>query len=320
MMSRIVRQLTSGIVPVLLFPFVLTPVAGASAPWPTNFQAAQAQAKAQNKPLLVAFTGSDWCPWCQKLKVEVFDKPPFPAEARKHFVLIDIDFPHDKKLSDTLKEQNDKLAKKYGVNSFPSVLLMKPSGELMARAGYNAGGPEKYLNQLTSMLKTYEGIAPLRAKLPEANGLDRARILDELIQSYNKLNNEVPAIPGWRKEILALDSDNSAGLKRKYEFRVYFDDARNMLGSGKPGVAQNIIDKALALTYLNPQQVQRALIVKSNCCVAMKRYQASLDNLHKALDLAPKSPNADTLKDLIKKSEKLLDENKPKTAGVEKGA
>jgi thioredoxin-related protein len=310
----------SGIVPVLIFHAVLTHVAWAAAPWQNNFQAAQTQAKAQNKSLLVAFTGSDWCPWCQKLKAEIFDKPPFPAAARKQFVLVDIDFPHDKKLSDALKEQNDKLAKKYGINTYPSVLLMKPDGLMMARTGYNEGGPEKYLNHLTGMLKTFEGIAPLRAQLPEATGLDRAKILDELIQSYNKLNNEVPAIPGWRKEIVALDPDNSAGLKRKYEFRVIFDDARNALGSGKPVVAQNTIDKALALTYLNPQQIQRALIVKSNCCAAMKRYQASLDSLHKALDLAPKSPNIDTLKDLIKKSEKLLDDNKQKNAGAEKGA
>ena len=79
-------------------------------------------------------------------------------------------------------------------------------------------------------------------------------------------------------------------------------------------MAEAAIDKALALPDLNPQQIQRATIVKSNCCVARKDYQASLDCLRKALDTAPKGQNTDTLKALIQRSEKLLETQKPKKA------
>jgi thioredoxin-related protein len=318
-MCRIIR-LPFGLVPVLILQAVLAHAAGSKeVPWPTNFQAAQVQAKAQSKTLLVAFTGSDWCPWCQKLKTEVFDKPPFPAAVRKQFVVVDIDFPHEKKLPDQLKEQNDKLAKRYGAYTYPTVLLLKPDGTLMARTGYMEGGPEKYLKRLAFLTKTYQNVTELRQQLPTAAGLDRAKLLDQLIGGYDKLNNQIGPIAGWRKEIVALDPDNEAGLKHKYEFRVYLDDARSALGAGRPKVAEATIDKALALPGLNPGQVQNAAIVKSNCYVARKDFQASLDCLRKALKAAPKGQNVDELKELIQKSEKLLEGQQKKT-GEQKGA
>ena len=90
--------------------------------WQTDFKAAQAKAKEEKKYLLVDFTGSDWCGWCIKLHNEVFDKEPFKAEAPKQFVLVELDFPHEKELSDDLKKQNKELAEKYKVEGFPTVL------------------------------------------------------------------------------------------------------------------------------------------------------------------------------------------------------
>jgi thioredoxin-related protein len=312
-MLRIIRRFLSGLAPVLVLHAVLANAAATKeAAWQTNFQAAQAKAKAQKKILLVAFTGSDWCPWCKKLKAEVFDKQPFASAAHKRFVLVQIDFPHEKKLPNELKEQNGKLAKKYKINTFPSVLLLKPDGELIAHTGYSPGGAENYNKKLAGLMKTYGSLAELRTQLPTATGLDRAKLLDQLIEAYNKLGNDIGDIAGWRKEIVALDSDNKAGLKRKYEFRMYVDGAQKALSAAKPAVAEAAIDKALALSGLNPQQIQRATIVKSNCCLAREDYQASLDCLRKALDAAPKGQNADTLKALIRRSEKLLEAQRAK--------
>ena len=313
-MMNSILQRTTFVFSILVFQTAFTGLAAAGGlEWRTNLQAAQAQAKALNKPLLLAFTGSDWCPWCKKLNEEVFSKPAFGA-IEKRFVLVSVDFPHEKKLPDAVKEQNDKLAKKYGISTFPRILLVKPDGELMAIAGYQPGGAEKYVKLLADLMKTYDNVAKMRAQLPDATGLDRARLLDQLIGGYVKLGNEIPALGAWRKQIVSLDSDNQAGLKQKYEFRVILDDARNALASGKPKIAEMTIDKALALPNLKPAQIQRGSIVKSNCLLARKDYQASLDCLKKALDLAPKSPNADTLKELIKKSEKLLESQNAKVA------
>ena len=59
----------------------------------SDFEAAKAKAKAENKLLLVDFTGSDWCVWCKKLKAEVFDQDTFQTAAPEQFVLVELDFP-----------------------------------------------------------------------------------------------------------------------------------------------------------------------------------------------------------------------------------
>ena len=45
--------------------------------WYINAEKAFADAKKNNKSVLMNFTGSDWCGWCIKLEGEVFSKPAF---------------------------------------------------------------------------------------------------------------------------------------------------------------------------------------------------------------------------------------------------
>ena len=61
--------------------------------WLTDLPKAQAKAKAENKLIMLDFTGSDWCGWCIKLNKEVFSKPDFAEFARKNLVAVEVDFP-----------------------------------------------------------------------------------------------------------------------------------------------------------------------------------------------------------------------------------
>ena len=135
--------------------------------WHTDFEAAKAKAKAEQKLLLVDFTGSDWCGWCIKLKDEVFDKQAFEKEAPKAFVLVELDFPHNKELSEKLKKQNEQLAKQYKIEGFPSILLLDAAGEVVARTGYRPNGPEAYLKHLDQFVTIHKSIVDMRAKLAE---------------------------------------------------------------------------------------------------------------------------------------------------------
>ena len=116
--------------------------------WQTNFDAAKAKAKTEKKLLLVDFTGSDWCGWCIKLKEEVFDKEAFRSEAPKQFVLVEVDFPHEKELSKELKEQNEKLRDEFKVQGYPTVLMLDAEGKLIGRTGYRPDWPDEYVKHL----------------------------------------------------------------------------------------------------------------------------------------------------------------------------
>jgi thioredoxin-related protein len=55
---------------------------------PVDLNAALAQAKAQNKLVLMEFTGSDWCPPCMKLQKEIFSRSAFQAYAQSNLVFL----------------------------------------------------------------------------------------------------------------------------------------------------------------------------------------------------------------------------------------
>jgi len=126
-----------------------TVTARAELTWLTDLDEAKKVATKENKKLLVDFTGSDWCGYCIKLHKEVFDTPEFEKFA-KDYVLVELDFPKRKELPAAEKAKNQAAQKKYGVNGFPTVIIMNTSGKVLNRAeGYSPdSGPSAYLPQL----------------------------------------------------------------------------------------------------------------------------------------------------------------------------
>ena len=120
--------------------------------WEENLETALQKAKAENKAVLVNFTGSDWCQWCIKLSNEVFSKPEFKEYADANLILVRLDFPKNIEQSIETKAYNNRLAQRYGVQGFPTVLLFNSSGSLVKTTGYLPGGPLTYINDLKSSL------------------------------------------------------------------------------------------------------------------------------------------------------------------------
>jgi thioredoxin-related protein len=107
--------------------------------WPTDFVAAKAAAKEQQRPILAFFTGSDWCPPCKKLRAEVFATAAFREWADKKVVLLEIDQPKQKVLPKELQQQNEELVRHYGVRSFPTVLVFDHDGKVTGQVDYQPG-------------------------------------------------------------------------------------------------------------------------------------------------------------------------------------
>ena len=119
--------------------------------WVTDLRAALNQAAAENKAVLVDFTGSDWCGWCIKLKKEVFDQQEFQAFADENLVLVEIDFPRAKQQSDALRRANKELASKFGIEGYPTVFILNANGDRLLQTGYKAGGPKAYIKHITAI-------------------------------------------------------------------------------------------------------------------------------------------------------------------------
>ena len=129
-------------------------VNAAESTWLTDLPKAEAQAKAENKIVLMDFTGSDWCGWCIKFKKEVLDTPEFQEYAAKNVVLVEVDFPNKKEQSADLKKANKALEKQYKVNGFPTLVVLDKNGKEIGRqVGYAKGGPKAFIEKLEGFKK-----------------------------------------------------------------------------------------------------------------------------------------------------------------------
>jgi thiol:disulfide interchange protein len=98
--------------------------------WTTDMEKAFKKAKAENKSVLVEFTGSDWCPPCIAMRKNVFTKNEFITKVSKDFVLVELDFPNGNAAT---KEKNQPYAEKYSIEGFPTVILFSPEGKEFTR-------------------------------------------------------------------------------------------------------------------------------------------------------------------------------------------
>ncbi|SDX47760.1 Thioredoxin-like domain-containing protein [Lutibacter oricola] len=106
--------------------------------WEESFTKAERLSKSKNKPMLIFFTGSDWCGPCKMLIEDFFSTEKFSSYKDK-YVLYEADYPRNRDLvSASQKKDNSKLQKKYGVSSFPTIVIVDSKGkELDRRKGYN---------------------------------------------------------------------------------------------------------------------------------------------------------------------------------------
>jgi thioredoxin-related protein len=132
---------------------VLGGIAAHAESWDDNFEKVKKDAARKELPILMLFTGTDWCPWCVKLENEVFSENEFKRYARKNLVTFIADFPRRKSLSKKTTKQNKELAATYGVKGFPTVVLVDAEGKEIARTGYKEGGAEAYVEHLKELLK-----------------------------------------------------------------------------------------------------------------------------------------------------------------------
>lgn len=151
MKTRILR------IPSLFVAILLLGCLGATAggtQWLTDYDAALQQAKSSKKNVLLDFTGSDWCPGCIQMDKEVLNTSQFKDYADKHLVLMRADFPISKPLPQKLQDQNDKLQEQYGIQGYPTFLLVNKNGDVLGmQMGYLTGGPSAFIAKLESMKK-----------------------------------------------------------------------------------------------------------------------------------------------------------------------
>src|SRR5688572_30291819 len=79
--------------------------------WVTDIEKAKVLSKKSGAPLFLYFSGSDWCPHCKKLDLEVLSKSQFQSALKGKVIFVHLDFPRHSEQDLKTKEQNSKLKK-----------------------------------------------------------------------------------------------------------------------------------------------------------------------------------------------------------------
>lgn len=123
--------------------------------WSPTFKEALQKSKKENKPVLIYFTGSDWCGPCKILDTELFHTEKFKALSDRNLVLLEVDIPRRIDLLTPKKmSENYMLQHKYGVQSFPTLMMVNYKGKKLGeKKGYIM--TEYYYPFIQSVIQKY---------------------------------------------------------------------------------------------------------------------------------------------------------------------
>jgi len=104
--------------------------------WTQDYDAALKLAATKQLPVLLNFTGSDWCGWCKLMDRQVFSMPEWHDYATNNLILVAIDFPQNKALvPQEYVQRNEKLSKHHGIQGFPTYILLNAEGQKIGQLG-----------------------------------------------------------------------------------------------------------------------------------------------------------------------------------------
>lgn len=238
-----------------------------NAQWETDVEKGAQKALKEGKDVLLLFTGETWCPPCQKLKSEVLTADGFVGEISGDFVLIKLDFPQDSDPAEA-KHPRYKWADRFGVASYPTVVLTDATMKPFAITGYEAGGVENYLGMLSEHRRARQNRDEFLAKAEKAKGPEKAKLLDKAISEMDEI-----IVPIYYadviEQIVELDSDDALGLRTKWNAdadaemrKVIMTDLMLIARIEKPDTAIKMIDEVMGELDFPVQQKLEILQIK----------------------------------------------------------
>ncbi len=159
--------------------------------WLQNYNDAVSQSQATGKPILILFTGTQWCPACMKLEHEVLRRPEFIQALGSRFIFLKAEFP-DYGEEAVRTSPYKSLLEKYGVNAFPSMIIIQPDGQALFVVNYQPGGADVYIRELLQKLNfghiNPSMNTPSQSSMPSTNTPSKSSMPNQNMGSYDQPN------------------------------------------------------------------------------------------------------------------------------------
>jgi thioredoxin-related protein len=126
--------------------------------WLTDIDEAKKEAVTAKKPILLFFTGSDWCPPCKTLKKDFFNSEAFEKKSEQ-FVLVMVDIPRRTDIiTPEQRKKNEVLVGKYNKNGgYPNLVALNSNLNIIGElSGYTfLRETDTHFNFIDSVLENY---------------------------------------------------------------------------------------------------------------------------------------------------------------------
>lgn len=257
-----------------------------------DFEAAKKKAAAENKDLLLDFAGSDWCPPCKDLSKRILSQESFQSEAKKNFILVELDFPNDKSgMAKETIQQNDELQERYMIEGYPTLILTDSVGLPYAKTGHRPGDPAGYLTHLAELRKSKTSRDEMFAKGKTAKGLEKAKALyaglQEIPGDYHSL------YPAIIEEIKKNDPKDQTGILAAEKIKdamVSLETGLQLaMQGGDTAQALSLVDGFVTKHQPKGEKKQEVLMIKLNLLYEKKDFVTFEKVLDEIIAVAPDS-------------------------------
>ena len=188
--------------------------------WTMDFEAAKKLAKEKNLPILMNFTGSDWCGWCKLMDKNVFATEEWKTYATQNIVTVFIDFPKDKTLvPEKFVERNKELSKKFSVRGYPSYILLASDGEkqIGQLGASRSATPKSFILDMQKQIDWPKKIA----KLPPKDKAEYDKVMADVEVVEKEMRAWLETKPKKNEE---NDKKHASFVKRMSEFQQALDE------------------------------------------------------------------------------------------------
>ena len=123
--------------------------------WGTNYKTVLQKAKSNKKPILVYFSGSDWCKPCIMLKKDLFDNVAY-KKLLLNYNLLYVDLPQNRDLvsEDQYNHNKGVMNQLNSKKKFPAVVILNRRGKEKDRiSGYSGKDQLPYYIQFLNKEK-----------------------------------------------------------------------------------------------------------------------------------------------------------------------
>ena len=274
--------------------------AGASETWSTSPAEAMQQAAAQNKGVMLEFTGSDWCGACIMQKKQALSLPEIQTAISRSFIPVELDYPRKKQQDAQTKTSLGTYKKSYGITGFPTLVFADAQG----RPVHTVVG---YANPAQVMQDTKKAAEALNTQQSLTNKLAEKLTDQQRRDTLVQLLKTVPqsSIRTFYKPALAelekLDPKDASGIlaklhrddllhAQKLEWADTFRKKNiHILADQNPDEALSIMDSYLKKNGLLPEVKQAVLMQKVYLLMQQNRVNELEQPLKEGVALLPES-------------------------------